>query len=79
MRAAAAKRGLEIDEEQFAAQTAALETQVERESTALYATGRVWDDGIVHPNDTRAVLGMALSVVHGNVVTGATSYGVWRH
>ncbi len=78
-RNAAAKRGLEIDEEQFAAQTAALETQVEGESVALYATGRVWDDGIIHPADTRTVLGMALSVAHNAEVAGARSFGVWRH
>ncbi len=78
-RNSAAKRGLEIDDEALAAQTSMLEQQVERESTALYATGRVWDDGIIDPRDTRSVLGMALSAVHSNVVTGATSYGVWRH
>ncbi len=78
-RNSAAKRGLEIEEEALAAQTSMLETQVERESTALYATGRVWDDGIIDPRDTRVVLGMALSAVHSNEVAGATSYGVWRH
>ncbi len=78
-RNAAAKRGLEIDEEAMAAQTGMLETQIDRESTALYATGRVWDDGIIHPRDTRTVLGIALSAVHCAPVSGATAYGVWRH
>ncbi|HHC07283.1 MAG TPA: acyl-CoA carboxylase subunit beta [Actinobacteria bacterium] len=78
-RAAAAKRGLEVDEEALAAQTRALEDQIERESTALFATGRLWDDGIIHPADTRHVLGMALSAAHSNVVAGADAYGVWRH
>jgi acetyl-CoA carboxylase carboxyltransferase component len=78
-RNAAAGRGLEVDEDFLAAQTNALETQVERESTALYAAGRVWDDGIIHPADSRTVLGLALSAVHSNVVEGATDYGVWRH
>ena len=27
----------------------ALEAQIESESSALYSTGRVWDDGIIHP------------------------------
>jgi acetyl-CoA carboxylase carboxyltransferase component len=78
-RASAAKRGLEIDDDALAMQTSMLESQVEKESTALYATGRVWDDGIIHPSDTRTVLGMALSAVHSNEVKGATEYGVWRH
>ncbi len=78
-RGAAARRGLEVDEEAMAVQRDVLEAQIESESTALYATGRVWDDGIIHPNETRTVLGMALSIVHNNEVRGATSYGVWRH
>lgn len=78
-RRAAANRGIEINEEELAAGTSALEQQVEGESTALYATGRVWDDGIIHPRDTRTVLGLALSVVHNNEVRGSEAYGVWRH
>ncbi|MEZ5228840.1 MAG: carboxyl transferase domain-containing protein [Acidimicrobiales bacterium] len=78
-RNAAAGRGIEVDEEALAAQSAALEGQIETESTALYATGRVWDDGIIHPADTRTVLGMAISAAHSNEVVGATEYGVWRH
>ncbi|MEZ5258999.1 MAG: carboxyl transferase domain-containing protein [Ilumatobacteraceae bacterium] len=78
-RNAAAGRGVPVDEAALGAQTSALEQQVEQESTALYSTGRLWDDGIIHPNDSRFVLGMALSAVHSNVVQGATEYGVWRH
>ena len=77
-RNAAAGRGMEVDEAALTAQTAALEGQIEDESTALYATGRVWDDGIIHPRDTRMVLGMALSVTHSNTVAGTSAYGVWR-
>ena len=36
----------------------ALEQQVEAESTALFATGRVWDDGIIDPRDTRTALSL---------------------
>ena len=35
--------------------------RLERESTALYATARVWDDGIIDPRDTRQVLGFCLA------------------
>ena len=78
-RNAAAGRGIEVDEDQLNAGKAALEAQIENESSALYATGRVWDDGIIHPADSRTVLGLALSAAHSNVVQGATEYGVWRH
>jgi acetyl-CoA carboxylase carboxyltransferase component len=57
---------------------AALEAQVESESTALYATGRVWDDGIIDPRDSRTVLTMALSVCHNAPVKGAEAFGVFR-
>lgn len=78
-RNAAAGRGIEVNEDELAAGKAALEAQIESESSALYATGRVWDDGIIHPNDSRTALGLALSAAHSNVVQGATEYGVWRH
>jgi acyl-CoA carboxylase subunit beta len=57
---------------------AALEAQVEAESTALFATGRMWDDGIIDPRDTRTVLGMAMSAIHTNDVKGTSSFGVFR-
>jgi acetyl-CoA carboxylase carboxyltransferase component len=78
-RNAAAGRGIEVDEADLTARKDALEAQIDGESSALYSTGRVWDDGIIHPNDSRHVLGMALSAAHSNVVRGATEYGVWRH
>jgi geranyl-CoA carboxylase beta subunit len=32
------------------------------ESTAFYATARLWDDGIIDPRDTRRVLALCLAV-----------------
>ena len=78
-RNAAAGRGQEVDEEALAAKTGILEDQIEMESTALFSTGRGWDDGIIHPADSRTVLGIALSAIHNNTIAGATEYGVWRH
>ena len=34
----------------------------ENESSAYYSTARLWDDGILDPLDTRAVLGLAISM-----------------
>ena len=35
--------------------------QLDQESTALYATARLWDDGIIDPRDTRRVLAETLA------------------
>ena len=78
-RNAAAGRGIEIDEELLGAQKAALEEKIAHEESALYSTGRMWDDGIIHPADSRTVLGIALSAAHSNAVAGTKEYGVWRH
>jgi acetyl-CoA carboxylase carboxyltransferase component len=74
--AAAAKR--DFDEEEDARITAAVEERAEKESLALYATGRVADDGIIDPRDTRTVLGITLSACHNAEVKGAAGYGVFR-
>ena len=70
--------GQEWDEAAFAPIRDAFEQQVESESTALFATGRIWDDGIIDPRDTRTVLTLALSAVHSAPVQGTDSFGVFR-
>ena len=72
------KAGDAFDEESFAPIRDAFEKQVEEQSTALFATGRLWDDGIIDPRDTRTVLGMALSAAHSAPVDGTSAYGIWR-
>ncbi len=70
--------GQSFDAAAFAPMREAFESQVESQSTALYATGRIWDDGIIDPRDTRTVLSLALSAVHSAPVHGESSYGVFR-
>jgi acyl-CoA carboxylase subunit beta len=77
-RNAAEAAGRVFDEEDDALQRAEMESQIERESEALFATGRLWDDGIIDPRDTRTVLGIALSAVHSGPVEGAPAFGVFR-
>ncbi len=72
------KAGDAFDEAAFAPIRDAFEKQVEDQSTALFATGRLWDDGIIDPRDTRTVLGLALSAVHSAPVEGTSAYGIWR-
>ena len=77
-RGAARAAGRGFDDEEDARLSAAVEDRAERESLALYATGRVADDGIIDPRDTRTVLGIALSAVHASDVRGADRFGVFR-
>jgi acetyl-CoA carboxylase carboxyltransferase component len=77
-RHAAEAAGSPFDEEADARQRAAVEDQIERESFSFFNTGKIYDDGIIDPRDTRTVLGIALSAVHSNTVTGRTGFGVFR-
>ncbi|KAF8302071.1 carboxyl transferase [Clavulina sp. PMI_390] len=51
-------------------QHSSLQDQIEHQSTALYATARLWDDGIIKPTDTRSVLGLALALSSGKTLGG---------
>jgi acetyl-CoA carboxylase carboxyltransferase component len=77
-KASALATGRHFDAEEDARLTAAVEDRSEKESLALYATGRVADDGIIDPRDTRTVLGMTLSACHNAEVRGARGFGVFR-
>lgn len=77
-RAAAERRGTEFDEDADREMRTVVESQIERESTSLAATGQQWDDGIIDPRETRIVLGIALSCIHSAPVEGADSFGVFR-
>ena len=75
---AAEKAGRDFDHAAAQAMQDAFAAEIESQSTALYATARLWDDGIIDPRDTRTVLGIALSAVHSAEVKGTTGYGVFR-
>ena len=64
-RQAAAARGEPYDEEADAAMRTMVEEQIEAESQAFFLSGRLYDDGVIDPRDTRSVLGMCLSVIDG--------------
>jgi acetyl-CoA carboxylase carboxyltransferase component len=77
-RQAAESKGIAYDEEAAASARMMIEYQIGKESTALAMSGRVYDDGVIDPRDTRTVLGFCLSAVHSGPVSGATHYGVFR-
>ncbi len=51
--------------------------QFETQSDALYASSRLWDDGVINPTDTRDVLGLSLSASL-NAPIQETRFGVFR-
>lgn len=77
-RQAAAGSGRDYDEDADRAMQDQVTEQLERESQALFATGRLWDDGIIDPRDTRTVLGIALSAAYNTPVRGSTDLGPVR-
>ncbi len=77
-RQSALAAGRAFDEEADARSRAAVEEQIEGESSAFAMSSRLYDDGIIDPRDTRTVLGLALSAVHSNSVHGRRGWGVFR-
>ncbi len=60
-RAKFARKGLPIDEDALDQMSVIIRDQLDKESTALFATARLWDDGIIDPRDSRRVLAFALA------------------
>ena len=77
-RAAAEARGAPYDEDADATMRAAVERQIEAESLPMFLSGRLYDDGVIDPRDTRTVVGLCLSAIHSAAVQGTTAYGVFR-
>jgi 3-methylcrotonyl-CoA carboxylase beta subunit len=64
-------------EAEAAALRAEMQAQYERQSSAVYASARLWDDGIIDPVDTRAVLGASLAASNAPL-DPETPYGIFR-
>ena len=52
-----------MDEEQLSAQRQAIVKRFDNQSDAFYTSGRVLDQGVIDPRDTRRVLGFALETI----------------
>ncbi|MGP3687736.1 acyl-CoA carboxylase subunit beta [Streptomyces sp. IBSNAI002] len=78
-RQSAAAKGQPYDDEADAGMRAFVEAQIESESLPMFLSGRLYDDGVIDPRDTRTVLGLCLSAVHNAPVEGARGgFGVFR-
>lgn len=51
--------------------------QYEAQGNPYYATARLWDDGVIHPADTRTVLALGLSAA-AHAPLALVSYGTFR-
>ena len=67
--------------EDEAAFKAPIEAQYEAQGNPAYASARIWDDGVIAPEDTRMVLALCLSAARNNPVagwSGEARFGVFR-
>ncbi|KTD73657.1 carboxyl transferase domain-containing protein [Legionella tucsonensis] len=63
-----------VEEERFKEQ---LRSQYETQGNPYYASARLWDDGVIAPQDTRKILGLGLSAAL-NAPIESTRFGVFR-
>ncbi|MCX6477018.1 MULTISPECIES: acyl-CoA carboxylase subunit beta [Rhodococcus] len=77
-RAAAEARGQVFDEQADAGMRAMIENQIEAESLPMFLSGRLYDDGVIDPRDTRTVVGMCLSAIATAPIEGTENFGVFR-
>ena len=76
-REALEKAGREWSKKEEEAFKAPIIEQYSRQSSAYYASARLWDDGIIDPRNTRATLALGLAAA-GNAPIGETRFGVFR-
>jgi len=79
-RGAAVRRGQDIDEAALQAQKERLIKHFDSQSDAFYTSGRMLDQGVIDPRDTRNVLGFALETCWEarNRTVQPNSFGVAR-
>jgi geranyl-CoA carboxylase beta subunit len=74
------RMGQTLDDEALHMMSKEIREQLDRESTALYGTARLWDDGIIDPRDTRRVLALCLRIIReaSDRRLNANTFGVAR-
>jgi len=72
-----AREGKKFSDEEERAIADPVLQKYETEGSPYYSTARLWDDGIIDPADTRAYLGLALSISY-NAPIEEPRFGVFR-
>ena len=73
-----AARGEEWSESEKADYEETIRQQYETQGHPLYASARLWDDGVIDPVDTRRVLTHGLSACMHTVSKDEAPYGIFR-
>lgn len=55
-----------------------IKDQYLNQTDSMYATARLWDDGIIQPSETRATLSLALSIAPQDVRERSRAFGTFR-
>ncbi|MFN3586179.1 MAG: carboxyl transferase domain-containing protein, partial [Moraxellaceae bacterium] len=76
-KSALAKQGVQWSAEDEAAFRQPLVEKYTREAQPVYASARLWDDGVIDPAQTRDLLGLAISAAL-NAPIPETRFGVFR-
>jgi len=76
-REALGKAGKEWNQKEEDAFKAPIVEQYARQSSAYYATARLWDDGIIDPRETRGTLALGIAASL-NAPIPETRFGVFR-
>ena len=77
-RAAAEKSNIEYDEEQGKQMAQYMVKEAEKQSNAWYASGQLWDDGVIDPRETRNYLKLCMEAIYNSPIEGAKGFGVFR-
>lgn len=79
-RAKMARKGAAPDEKMLAQMKHQIKARMEQETSALFGTARLWDDGIIDPRDTRKLLSFLLDIVRTGDARGLApnTFGVAR-
>ena len=72
------KQGTNWDAAEEAQFKAHLREQYEKQGNPYYASARLWDDGVIAPQDTRKILGLSLSAALNAPIIEDTRFGVFR-
>jgi len=80
MEDSARARGQEPDRAQIEGLRAIINATFDKQTSAFYTSGRMLDDGVIDPRDTRRVLGLVLSLFRraGRVALRPLDFGVAR-
>lgn len=71
------RQGEEWTDEEEKAFKAPLLSQYNEQSSAIYSSARLWDDGVIDPVDTRRIVAMSLAIAL-NAPIEKTEFGIFR-